>query len=304
MYPKIGIVILNYNNFRDTVDCVNSIKNSSYANYKICIVDNFSSLEEQNKFRKQYASDPAVLLVLNSCNHGFSHGNNCGIKALQQLEYYDFFWILNNDTIINKNTLDFIAEYITIHPNLKIIGNTLLHYSNPSLVQGIGGKYNPWIGKTSHVFENHPYTTIHTANTIDCDYPMGASLFIANECVETVGYLPEDHFLFFEEIDYIKRAAQVYKSNFWSICTKATILHKEGASYKSEGKQEVKSELSDYHFAKNKLKITKKYFKYALPTIYLSFIFVSINRIRRKQYRRALFTLKLLVGLKNKNLEK
>jgi GT2 family glycosyltransferase len=94
----------------------------------------------------------------------------------------------------------------------------------------------------------------------------------------------EDYFLYFEEMDWAFRG----KQKEWKLgyCWKSKVYHKEGGSIGSSSIGKRKSVLADFYGLKNKIIFTQRYFPYALPTVYLSFLAVAFNRIRRKQWNR------------------
>jgi len=100
--PKVAIVILNWNGFDDTVECLDSIKEmSGYANYRVVLVDNGSAKSEGARLKEKF---PGIHLISNSTNRGFAGGNNDGIKwALENA--FEYIVNLNNDCIVGKDWL-------------------------------------------------------------------------------------------------------------------------------------------------------------------------------------------------------
>lgn len=101
---KIMIILLNYNNYKDTIECINSIKQNTSENnfiYEIVVVDNKSTNESLAKLKEI----EGITLIEANENAGFSAGNNIGIKyALDNKSEY--ILLLNNDTIITKDSID------------------------------------------------------------------------------------------------------------------------------------------------------------------------------------------------------
>ena len=119
MEQKIGIVLLNYKNYKDTIDCIQSIKKQSYSNYYIIVVDNNSqneSVEEIKLFCKDMNN---VYILENKENLGFARGNNIGIKFVREKLKCDFVFVLNTDTIFEDKYIlkKLINSYV---PNKNI----------------------------------------------------------------------------------------------------------------------------------------------------------------------------------------
>ncbi|KKQ42911.1 MAG: hypothetical protein US61_C0019G0011, partial [Parcubacteria group bacterium GW2011_GWE2_37_8] len=105
MYPSVAIIIVNWNNAKDTVDCIESIKKIIYRNYKIFLIDNGSGDGSFVKFQSLYAGISGIEILRLNDNLGFSGGNNIGIKKALD-EKFDYVLLLNNDTTVEPNFLD------------------------------------------------------------------------------------------------------------------------------------------------------------------------------------------------------
>lgn len=47
-YPKVSIIILNWNGWRDTIECLESLYQITYPNYEVIVVDNASEKKVKN----------------------------------------------------------------------------------------------------------------------------------------------------------------------------------------------------------------------------------------------------------------
>ena len=98
---KVAIIILNWNGFHDTVECLESLRGLDYYNFKIVLVDNGSDNNEGNRLKEMF---PEIHLIKNRTNRGFAGGNNDGIKWSKE-NGFKYVWILNNDTVVEKDSL-------------------------------------------------------------------------------------------------------------------------------------------------------------------------------------------------------
>lgn len=109
---KIGIVILNYLNYSDTVECVESLKKQTNQNYEIIIVDNDSQNSSYEKLQEQYASNKNITILQTGGNLGYAKGNNVGIKYAKQKLNLKEILIVNNDVIFTDiNYIDFLVNF-------------------------------------------------------------------------------------------------------------------------------------------------------------------------------------------------
>jgi len=132
---KVGIVILNYINYNDTIECVESAFDLKYSNYCIIIVENGSGNNSYEILHKKYKSDKDIIILKNNDNLGFARGNNTGIDYARSKLNCDFIFAVNNDTVFtDKNILSsMINKYKN---NIGLIG--------PKIIGKDGKNQNPF----------------------------------------------------------------------------------------------------------------------------------------------------------------
>ena len=102
----IGIVILHYNNIKDTIECVQSfIKNLDTHNYHILVFDNASPNQSGKALVEMFKHNAKVEVYLNDKNIGFGAGNNKGISLIRQKYSPKFIVLSNNDIVLTENHL-------------------------------------------------------------------------------------------------------------------------------------------------------------------------------------------------------
>ena len=121
----IGIVILNYNSWNDTAECVRSILNEeSKAEYKIYLVDN-GSLQRPTEEQSEFFRKAGLELIQNSENKGYSAGNNVGIKKALD-DGCDAVLISNSDVRYEKDSIYQLYDYLSHHPEAGIVGPKII----------------------------------------------------------------------------------------------------------------------------------------------------------------------------------
>jgi len=140
MEPRVGIVILNYMNFKDTIECVDSALNLTYRNKEIIIVDNFSPNNSFEILKENYKNFKQIKLLRTNENLGFANGNNTGIKYFIEKKIK---WILlvNNDTVFTQTNI--IETMLISESNLKNIGAI-----GPKIIGSDNLEQNPIYAKT------------------------------------------------------------------------------------------------------------------------------------------------------------
>lgn len=103
---EIPIIIINWNGVEDTLECIDSVLNSSYTNYKIYLIDNYSSDDSSIRFKNRYRDNLKVKLIFNKLNLGFTKATNVLLKNILDSDNIPpYVVLLNNDTIVQVGWL-------------------------------------------------------------------------------------------------------------------------------------------------------------------------------------------------------
>lgn len=94
----VGIVVLNYKNFRETVECVNSLLQQRDIVLRIVIIENGSGNESYDELEKAFGRNNNICIINNDINDGYARGNNIGINYLRSNGIYNIF-IANSDLV-------------------------------------------------------------------------------------------------------------------------------------------------------------------------------------------------------------
>lgn len=242
----MGIILLNWNGYQDTVDCLHSLESLTYPNYKVFVVDNastdssFSLLMEEIESGKLNLS---ISLIQSGGNLGFAGGNNVGILQAYQ-SGCEYIWLLNNDTEAHPDSLTPLVAEMEKDQKIGIIGSKIYYY-NSDVIWYAGGEVNEWLGSV-----NHPGLRERDqgqfARQREVGFVTGCSLLLRRELIDTVGLMREDYFLYYEETDWNIRARQ----QGWKVvyCPASIIYHK--VSLASGGEQNI-APYVDYYDIRN-----------------------------------------------------
>lgn len=136
--PFVSIIVLNYNNFSDTIECVASLEKISYPNYRIIIVDNKSSRDDGQKLEQKYSKKHVV--ILNKKNLGYAGGNNIGIRyALDNLKA-SYILVINNDTVVEPLFLTSMIKTAESSPDIGMVAATIKCFKNRDQIDSLGLK--------------------------------------------------------------------------------------------------------------------------------------------------------------------
>lgn len=225
--PFVQIIILNFNGWKDTIECLESLSRINYSNFKITVVDNGSidsSFEKISGWKK--GRSVPLTLIRNNENLGFVQGNNGGIqRALEQGA--DYIMLLNNDTVVDP---DFLAELVKAGINDNQIGiasSKILFYQDRKKIWFVGGKFVPIINKPAHEHYGE-IDANQVPNIKNVDWVSGCCMFIRSEVFKKIGMLDPDYFFSHEDVDFCVRARQAgFKI---AVVPSSRIYHKFAAS--------------------------------------------------------------------------
>jgi len=278
--PKVSIIILNWNGWQDTLECLDSLAKIDYPNYEIIVVDNGSIDESLAKLKVQNEklkiANQNFKIIENKENLGFAGGNNVGIKyALKNGA--DYILLLNNDTLVEP---DFLSELVKIGENDKkigLIGPKIYFYlsDKPPRVWFAGGKINWLKTRGSHLKygqADEEYKILGSLSHQKTDYLTGCCLLIKVEVIEKIGVLSEDYFLYYEDTDYCLRAQE----SGWQCvyAPYAAIWHKISQSSKELSPAYI------YYHARNGLMLAKKHDSFGkIILVYLFGLYLALKQI-------------------------
>lgn len=122
---KAAIVVLNYLNYKDTIECVDSILKMRYPICGIVVVDNGSNNKSSEILKKFYSSKKRIWIIASKKNRGYARGNNLGINFARRKLKADFVLVVNNDTVfIDKEYIrGLLNKY---EPGAGVIGSRIL----------------------------------------------------------------------------------------------------------------------------------------------------------------------------------
>lgn len=267
-YKSIAIILVNYNGLQDTIECIESIKKANnYDEIQIIVVDNASDKDEA-KLIKQYDSE--IKAIRTKCNKGFSYGNNIGIKYALSKKYSKIA-LLNNDTVIAKNTFELLRD--AIDSGCTVAVPKILYYEKKDLIWYGGGTINKWTGNAYHFNELKPKKKQKANQGF---FATGCCIMFSYEVFYKVGLLDESYFMYCEDVDYCLRLYD--KGIDIKYVPRAKLWHKIGVS--SGGNT---SAFSTYYLTRNRMLCilkNKQYFK--LSAIIFSLITRIIRLIQSK----------------------
>jgi GT2 family glycosyltransferase len=269
---KVCIIILNWNGLDDTIECLESLKKLSYPDHHVLIVDNGSTGNDVSEIKARFAD--YVHIIENPKNYGFTVGNNMGIKYARTLFKPDYYLLLNNDTVVAPDFLDYLVKSTDSNTTTGMTVPKVYYYELPDHFQTVGVKHHMWTGQISPTGRGErdrgQFDQKREVNSV-----MGCCMLIKSEVIDIVGLLDEDYFCYREETDYCLRILKagykifyVPESKIWH----KTPVRKNLFSPKTGNKKSPFKAI--YYLTRNNFLLMKKQATRLQYTIYILIFFI------------------------------
>lgn len=213
---RVAVVVLNYHSTGQTVEAVLAVGSSQELDLRIVVVDNDVPGPDHEQLRAALAGaglavgagpDSSVRLVASGGNLGYAAGNNIGIGAARAWSP-EYIWLLNPDIRVAPGTLGGLLALFRAAPDAGAVGaRVVLGGSEPVLVWSDGGTVDPVTGAAGNLHMGRPEAATPPSGIHAVDYVYGGCLLFRTAVLDTVGPLPEEYFMYFEETDWCRRVA-------------------------------------------------------------------------------------------------
>lgn len=230
------------------------------------------------------APEAQLILVDNGDNRGFAAGNNVGLRLALAQPDMSHAWLLNNDTVVEPGCLAAMRGALAERGERAVCGSVIHFFDRPEIIQAIGGnRFNRLTGVAARSegrfrHEDQPFCPEAAARRLD--YVSGCSMLLPRRFLEEVGFMDEDYFLYYEEIDWFTRAAGRYPP---CIAPAARLYHREGSAIGSRSLRRHATAFADYHLYRSRFLFMKKHFLDRLPLCYLAAAYGAAKCLLRGQ---------------------
>lgn len=204
MAPRVSVILLNWNNWQETLNCLQELRRIEYPpeDLEIIVVDNGSSDGSAEALR----SLPGVAFVALPENIGFAAGNNAGIhRAL--VSGFDYALLLNNDTRLTPRFLRVLVDRLERTPRAAAVSPKIYYADPPGALWYAGGRFRrPRIIGEMVGLGQPDRGQYNQAGPVD--FAVGCCMLVRRQAFERVGLLDERFFFYHEDVDFSLRLQQ------------------------------------------------------------------------------------------------
>ena len=234
----VSIIVINYNGYRFLKGCLYSICTQTYKHIEVIFVDNASKDDSVKFVKNNYSS---THIISNKSNFGYAKGSNIGVENCKG----EYVMILNNDTVLNPDTVRVLLDAFKSIPDLGVVQPQIRLMNNPQKLDACGSFW------TDTGFNYH-YGIYKDASNPKYNIPFpvysvkGVCMLIPHELVDKIGLFDENFWCYFEETDFCHRVWLAgYQCWYYP---KTYIYHHLGGTSLKEANAIVQ-----YHSFKNRL---------------------------------------------------
>lgn len=231
----LAIVIINYRTPKLVIDCLQSLQPQiDSSRHRVMLVDNDSG-DDSVPILKQAIEDHHwkswITLIPSPVNGGFSAGNNVGIKAVTAKAYL----LLNSDTIVRLGAIASLENALEKHPEAGLISPRLEWPDETPQISCF--RYHSPISQFIDAAATGPITKLLNAYNVpipiknisfEPQWTSFACVLVRQTLVEQIGLMDEGYFMYFDDVDYCRRA----RNAGWTVLhwPDARVVHLRGGS--------------------------------------------------------------------------
>ncbi len=265
---KLLVVILNYRTPALVLDCLRSIEPqiAAIGDCRVSLVDGNSPDHSVAQIQAGIEANGWTSWVdfrPLPVNGGFAYGNNQALRPyLESGEAPELVLLLNPDTVAREGALMALMQHMEANPHVSIAGSRLEDpdgtpqrsaFRFPGIVSEI--QYGRGLGPLARLLRRWQVAPPVSERTIDVDWVAGASMMIRRAVFDTIGLLDEQYFLYYEEVDFCRRAQ---RAGFTCQYVPASrIVHLVGQSSGVTGKNDANRRRPAYWFESRRRYFTK-----------------------------------------------
>ncbi len=256
----IPIIIINWNGYNDTVECINSVLQLNYFQYHIFLIDNGSSNDEGKRLASLYETNKEISVHLYQVNHGFTGAHNkIWNEELRELNT-EYLILLNNDTVISDSSVNIDSQTCSAHKN-TLYALPMIQYNDHSLIDNLGLKLMT-SGEILPIDFGKKVNTLPKRNIIG---PSGGACVLPTSIIRHIGFFDDFFITGYEDAEFALRA---------TIAGYETVLLQDIVIY-HKGGQSLKKIYAPETIIKTQLNILYTIFKLLPPLL----LFITVVRM-------------------------
>jgi GT2 family glycosyltransferase len=222
-FPRVLISILNWNGGDKSLECLRSVFELDYPAYAVTVLDNGSVDDSARRIADAF---PQATVMESGVNRGFCGGHNFVIERGLR-EEFDYFWVLNNDSIVSPQSLSQLVDCMERNPRIGLASPAIYFRDQPGRIQFCGA----WLN-----LDRQDYTKATSFEEVQRKEESapermvlyGTALILRRNIVEQVGFFNEKYFAYYEDIELSFRSSRAGFIN--KVVSESRVWHEQPAT--------------------------------------------------------------------------
>lgn len=277
----LGVAIVAFHSSDVILPCLDSLFASNGVALRVVVIDNASGDDTVALVRawasRRSAAEPAftfaerptgdaappsatLTLLRSDFNGGYGYGVNAGLRLLLRDRALHMFWVLNPDCVVPPHTA---AAYVQAGADgqFALMSGRTVYCEEPDRIQSDGGRISRWTGVCSSVNSGRARDRTALPDPATIDFLTGGNVVASRRFIERAGLMPEDYFLYYEEVDWAMRRGDLPLR----LAEDAVVRHHVGTAIGSGTDSRRASPLSNYFNFRNRIRFLRRYRLWAIP---------------------------------------
>lgn len=222
---QVAIILVNYNSWNDTRECIESLIKNNSSKF-IILVDNGSRPNvEVDSWMKDLED---FHLLRTGENLGFGKANNLGLQWVRDNIKCEFVFLLNNDTIVERNLLECLVNLFPSDERVIAVAPKILTYEQEPRIWYGGGSF--WFSRMTVRIDNFGESNLEVQNRV-VDFASGCAVLLRRSYLDNNPLFDEQFFMYDEDLELSMRIKQEGKQIYF--LNEAVVYHKCQGSQKS-----------------------------------------------------------------------
>lgn len=206
--PLVASVVLSYNNFADTDECLESLAAQAYPRHEIIIVDNHSIDGSYERLTEKWSQRSRIIAC--PTNLGVAEGYNAGVREAL-LRAAEFVVVCNNDIVVEPNFVEVLLGVFERDERIGMASPVTVYYGEPDRIWFAGIILDDRFGITRNVLRGQPAGRLDPARRVwDSDYVLTHATMLSRPALERAGKLDHRFFYGYDDVDYSLRLRRLH----------------------------------------------------------------------------------------------
>lgn len=279
--PLVGAVVLNFRQPQGALAVVDAVTDQGIEHLRLIVVDNAS----QDGSAALLNSRGQVEVIELAQNGGYASGMNAGISRLLADESVRYVLLLTHDVELRPSCLTLLVEHLDNHPEAGVVAPMLERADTTGKLWSSGGYLEGLCRDPVHTGRDTDASAAPDSGHRVVEWADGAILMIRREVFSRIGLLPEQYFLYFEEVHFLLMAGR--RGFQTHVVLAARAAQQPGGA-------------PDYLAARNRVLLARSLFPARVALVVLHTLVEVLRevgrRVLRRSYHRTDFVQAVLVG--------